>query len=492
MSYSDDPYSDPPFSGDEDEGAGGALTPGPILSRLSIPGPLGFGTANPPLTPGPALSKLTIPGPRSIPVVGSQPPLTPGPVTSRVIVPGPFLPPTTDDDPPPLGMPERPFLLAVEGQPYARSILPSPVLNGPGGGTYEVPRAYRPAVGDGAAFAIRGRRVQVGVVTSVDDTSIDQAHEVGEVARVTVEGWLSDWGRCVVLPDFGAQDVSRLGRPIQDTRFFDWTMNGGQGDLSNRLSPSYSADGAYGTTFELFDLPDTWPDPNARWMWVAPPVNNAPVGWCHFRVPFYVGTAKNQLWTCASDFAEVWLDGVEMLTCDQPGVAQRLAIDLTPGFHLLTIRAYSTGRRAGVLCSLLPVNEDGLYGTPWMNSRSGWKCLAYPTQSLRLNPGAIVKRLHEEARRRGVTIVSDWVLEFDEHRDSAGRPWPTNAPVVVQVGSTYLQVLTQLAEDLVDFAPDPGSRRLRMWVKDRGTGRLLDSPWTEGIDLLSRVTTRSL
>lgn len=484
--YSDPPYSEAPEAPDETD-----LRPGSISSAVAVPGPFTFGTTEPPLNPASIAGTSAVPGPQSLSGPAEVGPIIPASITSASRVPGPFLP-TEDDDPPALGLPEQPFLLAVEGQPYAKNIAPLPVLNGVGSGSYTVPRSDRPDPGDGQAFTIRGKRVLVGVATEVEDVQLDQSHEVGQVANVKVEGYLSDWSRCVVLPDFGAQDVTRLGRPIQDTRFFDWTMNGGQGDISDLLSPSYSADGAYGKTFELFDLPDAWPDPNARWMWTAPVVDNAPVGWCHFRVPFHVTTGAAQIWGCASDYAEVWMDGVELLTCNQPGVSQRLDIELTEGFHLLTIRAYSTGRRAGVLCSLLPIESDGLYGEPYMNSRSGWKCLAYPSRSLRLNPGAIVKRLHEEAWRRGIETVSDWVLEFDQHRDSAGRPWPANAPVSIQVGTTYLQVLDQLAEDLVDYAADPGSRRLWMWVKGSGTGRDLTPPWTQGTDRLSQVETRSL
>ena len=225
-------------------------------------------------------------------------------------------------------------------------------------------------------------------------------------------------------------------------------------------------------------------------MWVADPNQPQPRGWCQFRVPTAKHRGKVQLWACAHDYAEVWVDGVLLLTCDTPGVAQSVTIDSRYDWHLLTVRAYNAGGRAGVLLSLLPVLASGLYGEPIMSSRSNWKAVPYSKRSFVSTPGQVLYRLRYEARKRGVwpaTGTGAWQFEFGNLADSAGRPWQRDV-VTLDVGMTYLDVLRRLADNHVDFAAAPAGRRLRMWRKDRGTGRSVTLPWTEAVDLSSAST----
>jgi hypothetical protein len=463
------------------------ISPASVPSATVVPGPVAFGTAVAAILPASVPSVTVVPGPQAPPNPALGGPIRPASVTSATIVPGPWISPDPADDDP-----TAPYLLSVADQPYAKNITATPQLTDIGTGQYVVPRGERPAEGTITAYKVKGRTFFVGRAANIEDVELDRSYEVGQTATVTTPGLLDDWRRVVVLPDYGAQDVSRLGPPTQDTRIFDWTMNGGQGDLSGSLTPSLAADGNYGRVDETFPLPDVWPDPNARWMWATPPAQPAPRGYCHFRVPFWIAAGKIQVWATAWDYADVWMDGVQVLTCDTPGVAQHLELTVRADFHNLTIRGYNSGGTAGILASVLPVQADGLYGEPWMNSRGGWRCLAYPTRSFRNNPGQIMSRLHLEAQRRGVGLVGDWELDFKEDRDSAGRPWPANAPVSIEVGMTYLDVLRRLGEDLVDFVASPSGRRLKMYVKDKGTGHSGPLPWTAGVDMGSLVNSSEL
>lgn len=375
----------------------------------------------------------------------------------------------------------------------------TPQLNDVGSGVFAVPRADRLTNGVTVGINVGPYRFFTGIVTSRSDVQLDPGQEVNELTTHTLSGLLDDWRRVVVLPDYGAQDISRLGRPTQDTRLFDWTMNGLGTDAGDEgpldLIPSVSRSPYYGTSLEVQPMPDVWPDPSARWMWTSNPGVPVPAGYCYFRVPFHA-VGRLQVWGCAYDEAEFYMDGVPIFTCDTPGTAQHLTLDVRDDFHLLTIRAYNARGTAGVLASVLPVDTDtGLFyppsrTTPWVNSQSGWRSLAYPTRSFRLNPGRVIQRLILEAQRRHATLVGDWVLNGhaeDPNTDSAGTPWPDNPPISVQVGATYLDVLKQLAESLVDFAPDPARRRLNLWVKGTGSTYTAEIPWFEQVDLESRV-----
>lgn len=431
-----------------------------------------------------------------------QRPISPYAVPSGEQVPGPWVVDPVPTDPETPTIPAGPTVVAagitVVGYPNATSIQASPAMNAPGAGSFTtVPPG--PAIGEVVGVNVSGRRVFTGVADRITTPTTASNEEAGELVQVELDGMLAEWGEVVVLPDFGASDTERLGPPTQDSRVFDWTMNGlgneSFGEAGVSIIPSVSLDATQAALEGLFELPDVWPDPYARWMWVTNPRLSQRRGWCHFRVPTrrFVGTM--QLWVAAHDYAEVWMDGVPLLTCDEPGVAQSVTIDSRYDFHLLTIKAYNAGGRAGVLASLLPVADDGLFGEPTMNSRSNWKALAYPTRTFISTPGQVLYRLRWEAARRGIwplTGPGSWQFDFGDLTDSAGRPWNRQDPITLDVGMTYLDVLARLSEDRIDFAASPAQRRLRAWAKDAGTGTTRAAPWTAGTDLLSSATKEAL
>lgn len=487
------------FSGSE------PITPKPILSPARVTGPRKFGTAQPPIIPAPILSPAAVTGPVAPLDPTTARPISPAPILSPARVVGAWMPVPADPLEP--AIPAGPVSVsrAMRVRNAAGTELDvtaaqcRPQVNGVGSGSFTMKQGTPPVMRAKIGFDVATRRQFEGRVTVVADPEVQSAEEAGRLPQVTVEGWLGEFAEAVVLPDFGAQDLTRLGPPTQDTRLFDWTMNGlgvdsPDGVPKPNIVDSVGAWPAWGTDDELVPLPDVWPDPYAKLMWVTDPTrSHHPRGWCHFREPFGIpGSSRIQLWMAAWDYAELWLDGVPVLTCDKPGVAQYLELDVRDDFHLCTIRAYNDSGRAGVLASIIPVGSNGLYEEPLRRSGGGWKALAYPTRSFRLNPGQIMNRLRLEARRRRVANIPDWRFTFNASNDSAGRPWPANDPVAVQVGSTYLDVLNQLATSLVDYAAAPSGKTLNLWVKDRGTGRSVDSPWVEGENLVNQTTSTSL
>jgi hypothetical protein len=486
-----------PFLLDED--ATDPITPAPILSPSWVTGPAAFGTAAPAIIPAPILSRARVTGPQAPLDTATARPITPAPILSRGRVTGPWLPRPAAD-------PKRSRAIDVAGFPDTTVVGCTPQINGPGAGRFTMaPTQAAPVLRQLIGFDVRGRRQFTGRTSSVTIPQVVAGEEAEQLPDVVVEGLLAEFTEALVLPDFGAQDLRRLGAPTQDTRLFDWTMNGLGVDSpdgvprpniidSVGVAGRYGESPGFGTIGELFPLPDVWPDPYAKWMWVADPARrHQPAGWCHFREPFGIpGSTRIQVWCCAYDYAEVFMDGVPILTCDQPGTAQHIDLEVRDDFHLLTIRAHNGGGKAGVLATVIPVGADGLYEEPLRRSGGGWKALAYPTRSFRLNPAQVMDRLLLEARRRGVANMDQWRFDFNATYDSAGRAWPAGDVITAAVGATMLDVLNQLATSVVDYAAAPAGRVLRMWVKDRGTGHTVAPPWTEGVDLTGRATTKAL
>lgn len=495
MTYSGAPYSGAPYSGGS---SGFIITVGTIVDTDTVAGPDAPPPAASVIRPGSIGDTDTVTGVHVPPSEVEQRPIAPASIDSTDVVAGCWVVPAPPEDETVPTIPAGPTQvqsgIAVVGYPNATSVSVMPRVNDVGAAQFTT-RRPGPAAGDVISVKVAGRSVFTGAADRITDTEVADGEENAQLVQVELDGLLAEWGEVVVMPDLAASDTSRLGPPTQDTRYFDWTMNGlgneSFGEEGVNVLPSVSLDARTAALQAVFQLPDVWPDPWARWMWVTNPRNRQRQGWCHFRVPTsrYRGTL--QLWACAHDYAEVWMDGVPMVTCDQPGVAQHVTVESRYDWHLLTVKAYNRSGRAAVLLSLLPVDDTtGLYLEPVMNSRSNWKSLAYTTRTFISTPGQVLNRLRFEARKRGVWPyegTGSWQFDFGNLTDSAGRPWPREL-VSLEVGMSYLDVLRRLAEDKLDFAASPTQRRLRCWVKDRGTGHSAAVPWTEGVDLGSRST----
>lgn len=495
MTYSGAAYSSAPYSG-EIAATGAPIYPATIDDPDEVAGPAAPALDPSIIRPGTISDDDVVNGPVAPLTPTFARPIAPATIDEGEVVNGPWVVPAPPVDPTEPTIPAGPARvqagIRVDGYPDAKSIQCVPRVNEVGAGSFTTV-APGPAAGDAIGVSVSGRRVFTGVASRITEVEVADGEEAAQDVQVELDGYLAEWNEVLVLPDLAASDTSRLGPPTQDTRVFDWTMNGlgnqSFGEAGVNLVPSVSIDARQAALAGEFPLPDVWPDPWARWMWVANPHVAQPRGWCHFRIPTTRYRGKLQLWAAAYDYAEVWMDGVPMITCDQPGVAKSVTIDSRYDWHLLTVKAYNSSGRAGVLLSCLPINATtGLYGEPIMQSRSNWKAVPYTRRSFVSTPGQVLYRLRYEARKRGVWPSSGsgaWQFDFGNLADSAGRPWHRDT-ITLDVGMTYLDVLRRLAENHLDFAAAPSQRRLRVWRKDLGTGRTVTLPWTEDVDMASR------
>ncbi len=400
------------------------------------------------------------------PIDPSLPPITPG-------IGGPNLPPGAG---PPTAE------LSVAGFANRLDAQCQPAFNDAGTGSFvTVPPG--PSVGQGITYRSGGSAVFFGIADQITTTVAAEGEEHDQNVAVTTPGALGlEWGDTVVWPDFGAMEPDRLGAPAQDDREFGWPMNG-LIPVNLALTKSIAGDNTrYGTPLEIFPLPDNWPDVQARWMWDRDPDQlHAPKGWCYFRVPFGSWTTSEYaMFVCAYDYAEVWVDGQKVATADKAGATVRVDLTLDGDFHLVAIAAYNEGGKAGVLWTMMPKTEAGLHPAV-MNSRPGWHCAGYPKEPIRATVGKTLRRLHQEAKMRGAP-AGKWSLAFSDTLDSAGNAWPTDDSLItIRVGTTYWDVLMQLAEDRIDFRASPGGRTLYAYVKDQG-GVSRGIPWTHAVD----------
>lgn len=444
-----------------------------------------------PITPGTITSLLRVPGPVGAPVRTG--PITPGSIPSIEAVPGPMLyaPPlpsdwTTNDynaTPTPGGPIGR--VLTVQGENGRLTLVTAPtvqpVINAIGSGSFTIQK-NDPLIGNVdrekiVSFQVGGRTVLAGPIRQRVNHVVEAGEESAEAFDITAYHYLKEFEHAIVYPDLSNPDW--LGPPVQETRIFDWSSQSGVPFVGPR---AVATDPNYLQSNQYFPLPDQWPDSGSQWMWDRNVAAGAPSGFCYFRVAFnWTVQTRAQLWLDAFDEADLYLNGIPMLTTNNQtrGTAQRVDLTLGAHPHLLAIKAKNIAGRAGVLCCLKPVSDDGIYQPSILNSGPMFRVIGYPSAPTRMTPGKVMRLLLVETRKanRMVEGVSRWHISFNDVYDSAGRPWPLLDDISIPVGITYAAVLDQLAESLVDYAGRPGGRILDMWVKGHGTGMNHSTPW---------------
>ena len=414
---------------------------------------------------------------------------------------GPLPPPPVGEPPIWVGVGAPTDELQVAGYEYKDTNAScNPTLNGPGSGQMTV-LPPGPALGDVLTFSSGGSVVFTGYVDAVKTVIANQAEESGQLVSVNAVDMLSiDWTETVIWPDFGAFEPIRLGAPPQDDREWGWPMNGMVDDenLASLVSSVGNNPDLYGTVNEVLPIPDNWPDSTARWMWdKSPDEESQPQGWVYFRVPFGTWPGRYACFLNAWDYAKMWIDGAMIAEVTTPGQTVRFDVEFDWDYHLIAIAAYNEGGSAGVMCSIMKHSTDGSgllaapnqsgLDAPAMNSRGGWKTLAYPERTLRGSTGKVLRTLVREAAARGAP-AGGWSCSFTDQADSAGRAWPEDESLVTtKTGQTYWDALNMFAEDRIDFHPSPAGKTLYVYRKGEGAGSVAQ-PWAHTVHAESLET----
>lgn len=450
-----------------------------------IPGPVLFSTPNPngAILAGVVQDFPVVHGPLSPPDPSLFGALFPGAVEGRGRTFGPFpihLPPPSASH----GTDNAFMPVQVDGYTVKQAAC-SPEMNGVGRGGFT---SISPvSVGGDVTISVGGVPCLRGPVVSAESAKVSDA-ENSEGYMAEVEGHLREWAEVVVFPDFGSgygddnSPYTRLGSPPQDTRFFDWTMNGGvRGGLTTTVErdPREAA-----LALDPLPLPDAWPDASAKWMWATKP-GKAASGWCAMlkndgkRLP----GGLTSFFCCFYDSGELWVDGVRVMETTNSGVTERKDIYVTPGYHRINIKAHNGGGNAGVLFSAIP-RSNGVpdFGNA-IRSGGGWLCAPLESPPAPLSLAQVIQRLVDEAKARG--CLSEWNVSvvgsyFGE---------PTDESITLDVGMTYLDWLNRFAETWIDYYALGRSLTI---VPKGYSGGGFSTPWELGVDLRSSGTLETL
>lgn len=283
-----------------------------------------------------------------------------------------------------------------------------------------------------------------------------------------------------VYPELG------IGRNSPDHRLFNFSSTdhdpSGWDDAVEikQQSASTPAQWLYDDNGVDRPAPQSWPDPDAWWIWSqaqgvgSPP---QPVGFAYFVTTFEVLEAHDvRIFISADDGFELYLDGALVTNQREAFMWQDTRYAdyyLDAGVHKIAIRAENIDRPsadtniAGVIASVVEVSNGGdVLGNVLCRTDATWKTLGYPASPPGMTPGAILATLLAEAQLAGGLV--GWTKDFTETLDSAGNPW-SEIDIGFSVAQTsLLDVVMKLAEADIDVGMAPDGLTLRAWVKPKG------------------------
>lgn len=211
-------------------------------------------------------------------------------------------------------------------------------------------------------------------------------------------------------------------------------------------------------------VPHAWPDPGAWWIWdrYAPIglTDSVPTGDVYLRRRFTVVAAgAYSLFSACDDLADIWLDGVQLVSRVGAGNANKTDIFLEVGEHVIAVKG-SNGPNplpnpAGVLVSIMHVGSSGAIGASIFQSDQSWRAVGYPANPPGFTPGRVLRLLIEEAQDRGA--LDGFLTTFSDLSDSAGNPWPYTPDIATPVGGNLLTVVRQLCESYMSVRMHVGS-----------------------------------
>lgn len=285
-------------------------------------------------------------------------------------------------------------------------------------------------------------------------------------------------GVVVLLDEGTVWPEYSIKRDSEDRRAFSFASRRSQWYVSGEWdAPQFVAlsdDISYRRGF-----PKDWPDKNAKWMWPSSPTADQADGKIgYFRLEFSIASAQAYALFCAADdrFA-MWMDGEVLLAGRNYRKIYRKRVHLAAGNHVIAIKVRnktdsnaSVRNMAGVLFTMFNLNNDGEKTSVKFRSAggNGWKCRPEMSAPPGWDAGDLMKVLMNEAQDRGARgpqlIGEGWTGT----NDSLGNPWGVKHDRSIDIGTSLLDVLLQLAESHVDFRMND-LLELQLYNHDYGT-----------------------
>lgn len=413
--------------------------------------------------PDPATGAL--PGPIPVPRSIDHAPIRPGCIEIPVKLINPWVIPN--------GMANSPFVdelprlfVSGPGGGYLDTASCDPVINDVGSGSYSYNHygigVGSPAIGDHVSFSAAGGPVFAGTVDNYVVVTQDENEEEGYITTVSVVGYADKLRKVIVYPMHGG--LAGQGKPcapVEESRVFDWThvdkaIGGGGGTPQDPIKEAMKE----GKGSKA--LPDPWPDPTAKWI-------NLGAGWSYGSIELPWRSPIVQVWGVAYDYLEVYIDGVKIIECKNAGQPEFSTVTLwderaeTYGeTHWMTYRCY-TSPAGGVMMTVMPPGLAGTYGTPVVNTGKGGFTFKKGENSRAWSCSDVLARLAAEAGSRGAGPERTPSLSSSSNIDNDGHA------ITLQVGMTYLDVLNQLGESLIDWRCLYGGT-VECWPKGRPQG----------------------
>lgn len=330
---------------------------------------------------------------------------------------------------------------------------------------------------------------------------------------ISCRGLGSDFEKSKIYPHGG---VNRI--PWSDVRTFGWAAP----ELDTTSWPAAHQRAVQGLhtavpPMGLAGFPYTWPNPLTYWLWGMPPTDGTHDrdGINYFQYRFSTSMELDvTFYVTADDLFVAALDGVHIVDFREgPGDAADSTyyrkLKIPAGDHCFAVKAENLPRPGNVdntgiinVCATYDIAPGDPLFTGGLNTRrylftsvgvnvnspqlatelQVWKANPYPTEPPGMSPGQIISILFTEAQARGE--LRGWSLDFDVLTDSNDAPWINAPDFSMSVGDSVLQCLDKLVSDgWIDWAVDPASMTLKMWVQGTRSGSAPSAVYAEGVNI---------
>lgn len=293
---------------------------------------------------------------------------------------------------------------------------------------------------------------------------VDEGEEAKQVAVITGPGFGALTNRTKLYPPFGP-------RPLRsaDTRTFGFAGiahdRASWASGPNALQAGSDPGGAW-----YPDAPFGWPDQTAYWITHLPVGQEEQPGDGYFAntgasaiASFTLPEPRTvRVFAATDNGGEVWIDETLVYSLaanpDPSGWNQTQAydLDLDAGSHFVAMKLTNFGPFVGfnpgawIMSIYTLVAGGGDLDSVVLNTNgsSAWKYLDRPAVVPGCTPGRIVRQVLAESTARNTTYVT---TDFTDSADSRSVAWTVTTDTGIQVGTTGLAVLQELAETYCDF-----------------------------------------